>query len=102
VYAAKHGETALDGDGPNSPFAASLVKRMSTPGIEVRRLFDLVRDDVLALTDRHQQPFSYGSLPGNEDFFFVPKSSEANSQVPPVKLQTVFPQQRGVWPEPHH
>jgi uncharacterized caspase-like protein len=73
VYAAKHGETALDGDGPNSPFASSLVKRMSTPGLEVRRLFDLVRDDVLALTDRRQQPFSYGSLPGSEDFFFVAK-----------------------------
>jgi tetratricopeptide (TPR) repeat protein len=73
VYAAKHGETALDGDGPNSPFASSLVKRMPTPGLEVRRLFDLVRDDVLALTGRHQQPFSYGSLPGNEDFFFIQK-----------------------------
>jgi hypothetical protein len=46
---------------------------MSTPGLEVRRLFDLVRDDVLALTDRRQQPFSYGSLPGSEDFFFVAK-----------------------------
>jgi uncharacterized caspase-like protein len=73
VYAAKHGETALDGDGLNSPFASSLVKRMSTRGLEVRRLFVFVRDDVLAITDRRQQPFSYGSLPGNEDFFFIPK-----------------------------
>jgi hypothetical protein len=35
--------------------------------LEVRRLFDLVRDDVLAATKRRQQPFSYGSLPGSED-----------------------------------
>jgi hypothetical protein len=37
----------------------------------VRRLFDHVRDDVLAATNRRQQPFSYGSLPASEDFFFV-------------------------------
>lgn len=73
VYAAKHGETAADGDDVNSPFAAALTKRISTPGIEVRRLFDLVRDDVLASTNRRQQPFSYGSLSGSEDFYFVAK-----------------------------
>jgi tetratricopeptide (TPR) repeat protein len=73
VYAAKHGETALDGDDGNSPFAAALTKRLGTPGVEVRRLFDLVRDDVLASTNRRQQPFSYGSLPGSEDFYFVAK-----------------------------
>jgi hypothetical protein len=30
----------------------------------------LIRDDVLASTGRKQEPFVYGSLPG-EDFFFV-------------------------------
>jgi tetratricopeptide (TPR) repeat protein len=73
VYSAKHGQTALDGDGANSPFVTALIKRMKTPGIEVRRLFDLVRDDVMAMTDRHQQPFSYGSVSGAEDFYFVQK-----------------------------
>jgi tetratricopeptide (TPR) repeat protein len=73
VYSAKHGQTALDGDGQNSPFVSALINRMKTPGIEVRRLFDLVRDDVMAMTDRHQQPFSYGSVSGAEDFYFVQK-----------------------------
>ena len=73
VYSAKHGQTALDGDGQNSPFVTALINRMKTPGIEVRRLFDLVRDDVMAMTDRHQQPFSYGSVSGAEDFYFVQK-----------------------------
>jgi tetratricopeptide (TPR) repeat protein len=73
VYSAKHGETALDGDGANSPFVTALINRMKTPGIEVRRLFDLVRDDVMAMTDRRQQPFSYGSVSGAEDFYFVQK-----------------------------
>jgi uncharacterized caspase-like protein len=70
VYAAKHGQVALDGEGTNSPFVAALLERMRTPGLEVRRLVDLVRDDVLAATSRRQQPFSYGSLPGSEDYFF--------------------------------
>ncbi|MBI5320099.1 caspase family protein [Bradyrhizobium sp.] len=71
VYAAKHGETALDGDGTNSPFAEALIKRMPTANLEIRRLFDLVRDDVMSTTNRKQQPFSYGSLSGSEDYFFV-------------------------------
>jgi uncharacterized caspase-like protein len=33
VYAAKHGETALDGDGKNSPFATALLNRIQTPPI---------------------------------------------------------------------
>jgi len=70
VYSAKHGETALDGDGKNSPFATALINRIQTPNLEIRRLFDLVRDDVLATTDRRQQPFSYGSISGSEDFYF--------------------------------
>jgi hypothetical protein len=70
VYAAKHGQVALDGDGGNSPFVTALTKRMKTPGLEVRRLFDHVRDDVLEMTNRAQQPFSYGSLPGSEDYYF--------------------------------
>ena len=70
VYAAKHGETALDGDGNNSPFATALINRIRTPNLELRRLFDLVRDDVMAITSRRQQPFSYGSLSGSEDFYF--------------------------------
>jgi hypothetical protein len=71
VYAAKHGQYALDGDGANSPFAAALVKRIETPQMDIRKLFDLVRDDVTEATDRRQQPFSYGSVSGREDFYFV-------------------------------
>ena len=72
VYAAKHGETALDGDGRNSPFVQALVARIQQrPPIELRRLFDFVRDDVLTSTQKRQQPFSYGSLSASEDFYFI-------------------------------
>jgi hypothetical protein len=71
VFAAKDGETALDGDGGNSPFATAFLKNLQTPGLEVRRLFDFVRDDVMDATERKQKPFSYGSISGRQDFYFV-------------------------------
>jgi tetratricopeptide (TPR) repeat protein len=77
VFAAKHGQVALDGNGAHSPFVTSLIKRIETPRIEIRKLFDLVRDDVMAATDRHQQPFTYGSVPGSEDFYFVGTRQDA-------------------------
>lgn len=71
VYAAKAGSFALEGEGINSPFAQALSKRIEqTPSIEVRRLFDFVRQDVYVATNKEQQPFSYGSLDANLDFFF--------------------------------
>ncbi|MBO0753435.1 MAG: tetratricopeptide repeat protein, partial [Bradyrhizobiaceae bacterium] len=72
VYAAKDGQvSADDADGANSPFARAFVTELKVPGLEVRRLFDYVRDDVMEATNRRQQPFTYGSLPGRRDFFFV-------------------------------
>lgn len=71
VYAAKHGETALDGETANSPFATVLARDIREPKVEVRKLFDIVRDDVWKATNHVQQPFTYGSPPGREDFYFV-------------------------------
>lgn len=72
VYAAKHGETAMDGDGgADSPFATALAREIRQPKVEIRKLFDIVRDDVWAATRHEQQPFTYGSPPGREDFYFV-------------------------------
>jgi tetratricopeptide (TPR) repeat protein len=73
VFAAKDGQTALDGDGANSPFAVAMVQRIATPGIEINKLFRLVRDDVMEATAGRQEPYTYGSLPGKEDYFFVAK-----------------------------
>lgn len=71
VFAAKHGQTALDGEGGNSPFAIALVQRIATPGVEINKIFRLVRDDVMEATAGRQEPYTYGSLPGREDFFLV-------------------------------
>ncbi|MDA9392280.1 hypothetical protein WN73_17100 [Bradyrhizobium sp. CCBAU 45394] len=72
VYAAKHGETAMDGDGgTDSPFATALAREIKEPRVEIRKLFDIVRDDVWSATRHEQQPFTYGSPPGREDFYFA-------------------------------
>jgi uncharacterized caspase-like protein len=66
AYSAKAGSTAADGDGSNSPFTIALSKYLTTPGLDVRRAFGYVRDDVLRSTGNRQEPFVYGSL-GGED-----------------------------------
>jgi tetratricopeptide (TPR) repeat protein len=71
VFAAKHGQLALDGESTNSPFATAFVQRVGTPGVKINKLIRLVRDDVMEATAGRQEPFTYGSLPGREDFFFV-------------------------------
>jgi tetratricopeptide (TPR) repeat protein len=71
VFAAKEGQAALDGDGDDSPFAVAIAQRIATPGVEINKLFRLVRDDVMEATAGRQEPYTYGSLPGREDFFFV-------------------------------
>ena len=70
-FAAKEGQAALDGDGADSPFAVAILQRIATPGVEIGKVFRLVRDDVMEATAGRQEPFVYGSLPGSEDFYFV-------------------------------
>ena len=71
AFAAKAGSTAADGNAKNSPFTAALVKYLPTPGLDLRKAFGFVRDDVLKMTRNKQEPFIYGSL-GGEDVPLVP------------------------------
>ena len=71
AFAAKAGLTALDGNSKNSPYASALVKYIAKPGLDLRRAFGFVRDDVLQATGNRQEPYVYGSL-GGEDVALVP------------------------------
>ncbi|WP_438276119.1 caspase family protein [Nitrobacter sp.] len=82
AYAAKAGSTAADGDNKNSPFTDALVRHIATPGLDVRKAFGFVRDDVLKVTNNRQEPYVYGSL-GGEDVPLVPVKA-APSAVAPV------------------
>jgi uncharacterized caspase-like protein len=71
AFAAKAGFTALDGNSNNSPYAAALVKHIATPGLDLRKAFGFIRDEVLKATGNRQEPYVYGSL-GGEDLALVP------------------------------
>src|SRR6202047_973962 len=76
AYSARAGSTALDGDAKNSPFTIALARHLTKPGLDVRRAFGFVRDDVLKETGNRQEPFVYGSL-GGDDVPLVPAPARA-------------------------
>jgi uncharacterized caspase-like protein len=89
AYSAKAGFTAADGDAQNSPFTAALSRYIATPGLDVRRAFGFVRDEVLKTTGNRQEPFVYGSL-GGEDVPLVPapaKAAPAAAAAPALSAQ---------------
>jgi uncharacterized caspase-like protein len=89
AFSAKAGSTAADGDGKNSPFTIALSKHLTTPGLDVRRAFGFVRDDVLKSTGNRQEPFVYGSL-GGEDMPLVP--APAHTAAAPAAAPAPNPQ----------
>jgi uncharacterized caspase-like protein len=86
AYSAKAGSTALDGDAKNSPFTMALAKHLTTPGLDVRRAFGFVRDEVLKTTSYRQEPFVYGSL-GGEDVPLVPVKATASPANPQADIR---------------
>src|SRR6266478_2820651 len=86
AYSAKAGSTALDGDARNSPFTLALAKHLTTPGLDVRRAFGFVRDEVLKTTSYRQEPFVYGSL-GGEDVPLVPAKATASPANPQADIR---------------
>jgi uncharacterized caspase-like protein len=82
AYASKDGTTATDGDGRNSPYTAALLKHMATRGLEVSFVFRKVRDDVMAATNRRQQPFVYGSLSSKAIYLRAPDPAAQAASAP--------------------
>lgn len=83
AFAAKAGSTASDGDSKNSPFAAALVERLPTPGLDLRKAFGFVRDDVLKNTSYKQEPYVYGSLGGDDVALVAAKPTATGPQASP-------------------
>jgi uncharacterized caspase-like protein len=83
AFAAKAGFTAADGDNKNSPFALALASHLTTPGMDLRKAFGYVRDDVMKATNNRQEPFIYGSL-GGSDVALVPAPAVAAPPPLPV------------------
>jgi hypothetical protein len=81
VYAAKEKTLAEDGQGRNSPFTQALLRHIETPGLELSFIFRAVRDDVLAMTNRRQEPFVYGSM--SREPIFLKDGPVTFTPVPP-------------------
>ncbi len=64
IYAAAPGQTAVDGSGQNSPFAASLAKRLVQPDLPIQMLGGTIRDDVLDATGGKQRPYVSANITG--------------------------------------
>lgn len=66
AFATQADAVAYDGVGDHSPFTAALLKHLPTPNKDISLVLRAVRDDVGTATDWKQQPFTYGSLRGQE------------------------------------
>ena len=85
AFASKAGSTASDGGGTNSPFTTALVNHITKPGLDLRRAFGYVRDDVLKSTGNKQEPYVYGSL-GGDDVPLVPAKTVVIEPQPAPEL----------------
>jgi uncharacterized protein len=82
VFSTQPNNIALDGSGRNSPFMSALLKRVDTPGLEVRQMISKVRGDVLAATDQKQVPWDNSSLVG--DVYLTGQPNARQPSVPPA------------------
>jgi uncharacterized caspase-like protein len=66
VFATRDGHVASDGEGEHSPFTQALLYHIDEPLVDIELLFRKVRDTVMTTTKNAQEPFIYGSLPGEQ------------------------------------
>ena len=78
-FSAKEGTEAADGTARHSPYTTALLANLDRPGVEINKLFRLVRDDVLAATSGAQEPYTYGSTSGRDLFFKPPLEGALSS-----------------------
>jgi hypothetical protein len=79
VFAAKHGTTADDGSGRNSPFTTALLHNLELPGLEINYLFRNIHDEVYRATQQRQEPYMYGTL-SREPIYLKASSDSMSSE----------------------
>jgi uncharacterized protein len=97
AYASRAGTVALDGAGVNSPFAEALSKYITQPGVDIRIALGQVRDEVVKVTQRKQEPFVYGSLGGAQIYLSIKElnvtinNNDGGDKKPETKTEEVAP-----------
>ena len=69
AYATKPGEVASDGNGRNGLYTGALLRQMRQKNVDVTKMLQLVRADVIKQSNGKQVPFDESSLVG--DFYFA-------------------------------
>ena len=83
AFATAPGTVADDGRGRNSPFTTALLKRIETPGLEIRQLMAEVRREVREATQGRQVPWENSALEGSFYFRAAPTSAPAPAAAAP-------------------
>jgi hypothetical protein len=92
-YATAKGSVARDQDDnrQNGLYTSKLMDHILTPGIEVRKMFSLVREDVYKASNKDQLPWEANSMMGG-DFYFKPLYADGSTTIikpqPQMNLQT--------------
>ncbi|MGA2641509.1 MAG: caspase family protein [Spirochaetia bacterium] len=91
VYSTDPGSIAQDGTGKNGTFTAALLKHISTPGIDVKEMFDRVGAEVSAETDHAQNPWINSMFYGKFYLGGTASSSPAPAvvQIEPAATPTI-------------
>jgi len=81
-YATEAGSVARDQDEHrnNGLYTSKLLNRISTPGLEVQKMFRLVRGDVYRASNEEQLPWESGALIGG-DFYFKPLYADGSTTI---------------------
>lgn len=87
AFATAPGTVADDGRGRNSPFTTALLKRIETPGLEIRQLMAEVRREVREATQGRQVPWENSALEGSFYFRAAAASTPAPAAAPSAAAQ---------------
>ncbi|MBP2233032.1 hypothetical protein J2847_006367 [Azospirillum agricola] len=80
AFASEANTVAEDGAGLHSPYTAELLKHIATPGLELRTLFERVRDGVQTATQGRQRPFVSASL-GGAQYWLAERPAAAQTAI---------------------
>jgi len=93
-YATAKGSVASDQDEnrQNGLYTSKLLNHILTPGLEVRKMFSLVREEVYLASNKDQLPWEANSMMGC-DFYFRPLLADGSTTI--IKPKPQLSQQTG-------